>query len=61
MLDLTVVARENGSLELKWALGAGFCANNGPLPQWSSTSTTSWKFRAVLTGDGSKDVELVSV
>jgi hypothetical protein len=32
MLDLTVLAHENGSLELKWALGADPCRDNEPLP-----------------------------
>jgi hypothetical protein len=59
MLDLTVLAHENGSLELKWALGADLCRDNGPLPRWSFESTTNaLRFRAVLTGDGSEEVEL---
>jgi site-specific DNA recombinase len=32
MLDLTVLAHEEGSLELKWAPGAGPCVDSGPLP-----------------------------
>jgi hypothetical protein len=59
MLDLTVLAHENGSLELKWALGADLCRDNEPLPRWSSASTTpAFRFRAVLTDDGSEEVEL---
>jgi hypothetical protein len=59
ILDLTVLAHENGSLELKWTLGADLCRNNEPLPRWSSASTTpAFRFRAVLSGDGSEEVEL---
>src|SRR5215203_2552392 len=59
MLDLTLLAHENGSLELKWALSADLCRDNGPLPRWSFESTTNaLRFRAVLTGDGSEEVEL---
>ena len=36
MLDLTVLAHENGSLELKWALGADLCRDNEPPPLDSS-------------------------
>jgi hypothetical protein len=32
MLNLTVLAHENGSLELKWALGADLCRDNEPQP-----------------------------
>ena len=32
MLDLTVLAHENGNLELTWALGAGPCRDNEPPP-----------------------------
>ena len=32
MLNLTVRARENGSLELTWAPGADLCRDNEPLP-----------------------------
>jgi site-specific DNA recombinase len=32
MLNLTVLAHENGSLELKWALGADLCRDIEPLP-----------------------------
>ena len=32
MLDLTVLAQENGDLELKWALGADPCRDNEPPP-----------------------------
>ena len=32
MLNLTVRAHENGSLELTWALGADLCRDNEPLP-----------------------------
>jgi hypothetical protein len=36
MLDLTVLAHENGSLELKWALGADLCRDNEPPPPGGS-------------------------
>jgi hypothetical protein len=50
MLDLTVLAHENGSLELKWALGVDLCRDNEPLPRWSFAYTTpALKFRAILT------------
>jgi site-specific DNA recombinase len=32
MLDLTVLAQEDGSLELKWALGSDLCRDNAPPP-----------------------------
>jgi DNA repair exonuclease SbcCD ATPase subunit len=32
MLNLTVLAHDNGSLELKWALGADLCRDIEPLP-----------------------------
>jgi hypothetical protein len=32
MLNLIVLAHENGSLELKWALGADLCRDIEPLP-----------------------------
>ncbi len=35
MLKLTARAHENGSLELKWALGADLCGDNEPLPPGS--------------------------
>jgi site-specific DNA recombinase len=35
MLDLTVLAHENGNLELTWALGAGPCRDNEPPPPGS--------------------------
>jgi hypothetical protein len=35
MLDLTVLADENGSLELKWALGSDPCRDNEPPPPGS--------------------------
>ena len=31
ILDLTVLAHENGNLELKWNLGADLCRDNEPL------------------------------
>ena len=32
MHDLTVLAHEDGSLELNWALGSDLCRDNEPLP-----------------------------
>jgi hypothetical protein len=59
MINLTVLTDENGSLKLKWALGAYLCRDNEPLPRWSSMSTTpAFRFRAVLTGEGGEEVEL---
>jgi hypothetical protein len=57
LLKLTVLAHQNGSLELSWALGADLCRDNEPLLRWSSANTTkAFRFRAVLTGDGSEEV-----
>jgi hypothetical protein len=54
MLGLTVSAHVDGSLVLTWALDADPCRDNEPLPRWSFTSTTpAFRFRAVLTSDGS--------
>ena len=59
MLGLTVLAPGDGSLEAKWALGADPCRDNEPLLRWSSASTTpAFRFRAMLTDDGSEEVEL---
>jgi hypothetical protein len=59
MQGLTVLAHGDGSLEAKWALGVGPCRDNEPLLRWSSLSTTSsFRFRAVLTDDGGKEIEL---
>ena len=41
MLDLTVLANEDGSLELKWALGSNPCGDNEPPPQLG----VDWKGR----------------
>ena len=58
MLDLKVLAHEDGNLKVKWTLSGKFCRDNDPLPRWSSTSTThDFRFRTVLTGDGSEEVE----
>jgi hypothetical protein len=59
MMNLTVLAHESGSLKVKWVLGADPCRDNEPLPRWSSTSTTpTFRFRAVLTDDSSEEIEL---
>ena len=58
MLDLKLLAHENGNLAVKWTLGGNLCRDKEPLPRWSSTSTTrDFRFRTVLTGDGSEEVE----
>ena len=36
MLDLKVLAHEDGNLEVKWTLGADLCRDNEPLPPGSS-------------------------
>ena len=36
MLDLKVLAHEDGNLEVKWTLGADLCGDNEPLPLDSS-------------------------
>jgi site-specific DNA recombinase len=60
MLDLKVLADEDGNLEVKWALGGNPCRDNEPLPRWSSTSTThALRFRAILTEGGVERLELV--
>jgi hypothetical protein len=61
MLDLTVLAHENGSLELKWTLGADPCRDNEPPPRWSFAYTTpAFRFRAILTAEA-HEVELALV
>jgi hypothetical protein len=58
MLGLTVSAHEDGSLELTWTLGADPCRDIEPPPRWSSAPTTpAFRFRAMLTDDGSEEVE----
>jgi hypothetical protein len=60
MLDLTVMAHASGSLDLRWALGGDPCGDNEPPALWNFTVTTSApRFRAVLTGDGSGEIEVV--
>ena len=36
MLDLEVLADEDGNLEVKWTLGGSLCRDNEPLPPGSS-------------------------
>jgi hypothetical protein len=43
MLNLTVLANENGSLELKWTLGADPCGDNEPPPRRRMTFRASRK------------------
>jgi len=53
LLGLKVLARENGDFEVKWALGGAPCGDNEPLLRSSSASTTNtFRFRALLTGEG---------
>jgi hypothetical protein len=62
MLDLKLLAHEDANLAVKWTLGGNLCRDNEPLPRWSSTSTTrDFRFRGVLSGDGSEEVELARV
>jgi hypothetical protein len=62
MLDLKVLAHEDGNLEVKWTLGADLCGDNEPLPPGSSPSTTpAFRFSALLTDGGAEKVELVRV
>jgi hypothetical protein len=35
MLDLKVLAHEDGNLEVKWTLGGSLCRDNEPLPPGS--------------------------
>jgi hypothetical protein len=59
MLGLTGLAHGDGSLEAKWAVDETLCRDNVTLLRWSSTSTTNtFRFHAVLTGDGSEEVEV---
>ncbi len=52
-MRLHVLAQRDGTLIADW----GF--NDVPLPRWNSTSTIeAFSFRAVLTGDGSEELEL---
>ncbi len=62
MLDLRVLAHEDGNLAVKWTLGGNLCRDDEPLPRWSSTSTTrDFRSRGVLSGGGSEEVELARV
>src|SRR5215210_9600776 len=45
MLDLKLLAHEDGNLAVKWTLGGNLCRDKEPLPRWSSTSATR-DFRA---------------
>jgi hypothetical protein len=59
-LDLKVLAQEDGNLEVRWVLGGNLCRDNEHLPRSSFESTTpALRFRAVITGDGGKEVVLV--
>lgn len=54
IMRLHVLAQRDGTLI------ADRGRNDGPLPRWSSASTTpTFKFRAVLTRDGSEELELM--
>jgi hypothetical protein len=53
MMHLQVLAQRDGTL-----IADGGC-NVWPLPRWSfASSTPAFRFRAVLTGDGSEEVEI---
>jgi hypothetical protein len=61
MLDLEVLADEDGNLEVKWTLGGSLCRDNEPLLLWSSAVTThALRFRAILTEEA-HEVELALV
>ena len=61
MLDLKVLAQEDGNLEAMWALGGNPCRDNEPLPRWSSAVTThALRFRTILTEEA-HEVELALV
>ena len=62
MLDLKLLAHEDGNLAVEWTLGGNLCRDNEPLPRWSSTSAPrDFRFRGVLSGGGSEEVELARV
>ena len=62
MLDLKLLAHEDGNLAVKWTLGGNLCRDNEPLPRWSSTSAPrDFRFRGVLSGGGSEGVVLARV
>jgi hypothetical protein len=62
LLDLKLLAHEDGNLALKWTLGENLCRDKEPLPRWSSTSATrDFRIRGVLSGGGSEEVELARV
>jgi hypothetical protein len=53
MMHLRVSAHRDDTLIADWG------CNDEPLPPWSFRFTTpAFRFRAVLTGDGSEEVEL---
>jgi hypothetical protein len=62
MLDLKLLAHEDGNLAVKWTLGGNLFRDRESLPRWSSTSATrDFRFRGVLFGGGSEEVELARV
>src|ERR671912_94588 len=62
MLDLKLLALEDGNLADKWTLGGNLCRDKEPLPRWSSTSATrDFRVRGVLSGGCSEEVELARV
>ena len=53
MMHLRVSAHRDDTLIADWG------CNDEPLPRWSSAYTTpAFRFRVVLAGDGSEEVEL---
>src|ERR687894_2331587 len=62
MLDLKLLAHEDGNLAVKWTLSENLCRDREPLPRWSSTSATrDFRVRGVLSGGCSAEVELERV
>ena len=62
MRDLKLLAHEDGNLAVKWTLSENLCRDNEPLPRWSSTAAPrDFRFRGVLSGGGSEEVELARV
>jgi hypothetical protein len=53
IMRLRVLTQRDGTLIADWG------CNDVPQPRWSSISTTpAFRFRAVLKGDGSEEIEL---
>jgi hypothetical protein len=62
LLDLKLLAHEDGNLAVKWTLGGNLCRDKDPLPRWTSISATrDFRVHGVLSGGGSEEVELARV